>query len=142
MTSPPPSSPPSPLSSALSSARVLGRLGAAFVASSVGLHLLMLHHMAAAPAAFMVVLAAVCAPCGLALWRGGSRTAWATTALMAGLMLAVHHGWALHEMAGHGLALSVSATVVASAEALLALTALATSRPVVALPGGRPTTRV
>ncbi|WP_162799296.1 hypothetical protein [Nocardioides sp. 616] len=105
--------------------RDLGRLGAALVTSALGLHLLMLHHMSAGPAALMVVMVALCAPCGVALWRGGSPLAWATTGVMAGLMLGVHHAWALHETAGHGTVLSALATAVASAEIALAVTALA-----------------
>jgi hypothetical protein len=106
----------------------LGQLGAALVASSVGLHLVMLHHMAAAPALLMLALAAVCVPCGLALWRGGSTPAWTTTGVMASIMLVVHHGFALHEMDGHGTILSVLATATASAEVVLAIGALMLAR--------------
>lgn len=102
----------------------LARPGAALVASSVGLHLLMLHHLALVPAVLMLAMSAVCAGCALTLARGGSPRAWATVLVMSGLMLVVHHAGAMHDMVGHGATLSLLATMVAAAEVGLAALAL------------------
>ncbi|WP_049897699.1 hypothetical protein [Nesterenkonia massiliensis] len=68
---------------------VRGLLGAAALLSAV-LHLLMLGHGGVVLMAVMAVLAVLCFPCAGHLWRGPTRSTWATLAITSTSMLGIH----------------------------------------------------